>query len=95
MRDDIVIEVQTVNGSTFKGSITLEEARDSIYKGQLGLDIKLLHGIRFGFSTFPVVKFKLKEQIDVDALGHREYFEYKRYYTYQGENRFDTLGCKI
>ena len=61
MRDDLVIEIQTVNGEKFKGSVNVKEAKDDIFKGKLGLDVKLLHGIRFGFSTYPVVKFKLKE----------------------------------
>ena len=77
MRDDLVIEIQTVNGEKFKGSVNVKEAKDEIFKGKLGLDVKLLHGIRFGFSTYPVVKFKLKEQIDVDALAYCEHFEFQ------------------
>jgi hypothetical protein len=95
MRDDLVIEIQTVNGEKFKGSVNVKEAKDEIFKGKLGLDVKLLHGIRFGFSTYPVVKFKLKEQIDVDALAYCEHFEFQRPYTFNGELKFDTLGCKI
>ena len=95
MRDDLVVEIQTVNGEKFKGSINVKEAKDDIFKGKLGLDVKLLHGIRFGFSTYPVVKFKLKQQIDVDALAYCEHFELQRPYTFNGEQKFDTLGCKI
>ena len=95
MRDDLVVEIQTVNGEKFKGSLNLSEARDGIFKNKLGLDTKLIHGIRFGFNTYPVVKFKLKQQIDVDALAYCEHFELLRPYTFNGEPRHDTLGCKI
>ena len=79
MRDDIVIEVQTVNDRPFKGSLTLKEAMDGVFATCLGLDKKLVHGVRFAFSTYPVIKFKLKQQIDVDReLQHVEFFEYER-----------------
>ena len=51
----------------------------------LGLDIALIHGIRFAFSTYPVVKYKLKEQTDVDKLHHIEYFNFERKYNVKGE----------
>ena len=96
MRDDIVIEIRTVNDMPFKGSLTFTEAKDGVYGQCLGLDIKILHGIRFAFSTYPVVKFKLKEQIDVDRiLHHTEYFDFERRYTVKGVEKSDILGCKI
>ena len=77
MREDIVVEVQTVNDRPFKGSLTFTEAKDGVYGQCLGLDIKMLHGIRFAFSTYPVVKFKLKEQININRnLQHMEYFNF-------------------
>ena len=96
MRDDIVVEIQTVNDRPFKGSLTFTEAKDGVFSTCMGLDIQLLHGIRFAFSTYPVVKFKLKEQIDVDRnLQHMEYFNFERRYTVKGVERSDILGCKI
>jgi hypothetical protein len=95
MRDDIVVEIQTVNDKPFKGSLTFTEAKD-LFTSCLGFDIKLVHGIRFDFSTFPVVKYKLKEQIDVDRnLLHMEYFNFERRYTVKGIEKRDILGCKI
>ena len=95
MRDDIVVEIQTVNDKPFKGSLTFTEAKD-VFCNCLGLDIKLVHGIRFDFSTYPVVKYKLKEQIDVDRnLQHMEYFNFDRRYTVKGVEKRDVLGCKI
>ena len=94
MRDELVIEVQSVNGRPFKGSLIFTEAKE-IFTTFLGLDIAQLHGIRFAFSTYPVVKYKLKQQINVDDLHYREYFTYERHYKVKGEDRADTLNCKI
>ena len=61
----------------------------------LGLDIKLIHGIRFSFSPYPVMKFKLKEQIDIDGLlQHMKFINFERHYTVKGIERSDILGCK-
>ena len=95
MRDEITVEVQTINGKPFKGSLTLDEAKNGIFVRCLELNPGLLHGLRFRYSGCPVVKYKLKEQIDIDELHRLEYFEFYRHYTTQGEQRFDTFGCKI
>jgi hypothetical protein len=95
MRDEITIEVQTVNGKPFKGSLTFHEALEGIYIKCLELDRGLLHGIRFRFSQYPTIKYKLKQQIDIDELKRIEYFEFFRHYTAKGEARYDTFGCKI
>ena len=74
-----------MNDLPFKGSLTFTEAKDGVYTGCMGLDTKLLHGVRFAFSTYPVIKYKLKEEIDVDSLHHSEYFDFVRKYTVKGE----------
>ena len=95
MRDDIVVEVQTINEKPFKGSLTFTEAKE-VFTLCMGLEISIIHGIRFAFSTYPVVKFKLKEQIDVDKnLQHVEHFNYERRYTVNGIEKSDILGCRI
>ena len=95
MRDDIVVEIQTLNDRPFKGSVTFTEAKE-ILSTCMGLEIRLVHGIRFAFSTYPVVKYKLKEQIDVDRnLQHVEFFNFERRYTLNGIEKRDILGCKI
>ena len=95
MRDDITIEIQAINGKPFKGTLTFHEALEGIFVKCLGLDTKILHGIRFCFSKCPTVKYKLKEQINVDELKRIEYFEFFRHYTLKGEARYDTFACKI
>jgi hypothetical protein len=95
MRDEITVEIQTMNGKPFKGSLTFHEALEGIYIKCLELDRQLLHGIRFRFSGCPLVKYKLKEQINIDELQRNEYFEFYRNYTAKGEQKHDTFGCKI
>ena len=46
MHDDIIIKIQTVNGKPFKGTLTVNEAKDDIFAGCLDLNAKLIHGIR-------------------------------------------------
>ena len=95
MRDDIVLEIREHNGKPFKGSLTMTEARDGIFSKGMGLDKALIHGIRFGYSDFPVVKFKLKTQIDVDALHPIEFFEVHRSYAVGTKIINDKLSCHI
>ena len=45
MRDEITVEVQTVNEKPFKGSLTFDEALNGIFVHCLELDTKILHGI--------------------------------------------------
>ena len=57
----------------------------------LELDPKLLHDIRFHFSKFPIVKYKLKEQISIDELKGLEYFEFYRHYTAKGKGKYNKF----
>ena len=95
MRDELVIEIQKINGKPFKGQLTFTEAKDGIFVECLDLNVRLIHGIRFRFNTYPTIKFKLKEQINIDDLHHHEYFEFKREYKMKGEWVTDTFECKI
>ena len=95
MRDDITIEIRKVNGAPFKGSLHFKEAKYGIFQNCLQLNPSLIHGLRFGFSDFPVVKFKLKEKINIDAFQPMEYFDFKRDYTVGDVAKSDILECKI
>ena len=95
MRDEITVEIQTMNEKPFKGTLTFKEALEGIYTKCLELDTAILHGIRFRFSRCPIIKFKLKEQINIDDLHRMEYFEFYRNYTVKGVQKYDTFGCKI
>ena len=95
MRDEITVEIQTMNGKPFKGTLTIEEARNGIFRDALDLNPRLLHGIRFRFSTYPVIKYKMNQQINIDDLHPREYFNFERHYTVRGKTFTDTFECKI
>ena len=95
MRDDITIEIRKVNGAPFKGSLHFKEAKYGIFQNCLQLNPTLIHGLRFGFSDFPVVRFKLKEQISIDAFLPMEFFDFKRNYSVGGVAKSDILECKI
>ena len=51
--------------------------------------------MRFGYSTYPLIKFKLKEKIDVDALHRVEHFNFERHDTANGKAMIDVLAWKI
>ena len=95
MRDDIVVEIREHNGKPFKGSLTMTEARDGIFSKGMGMDKSIIHGIRFGYNDYPVVKFKLKQQIDLDALQPIEFFECNRSYAVGTKIVTDKLSCHI
>ena len=74
-RDNIIIEIRQVNGVPFKGSLHYKEAKYGIFNGCLGLDPTLVHGLSFAFSDYPIIKYKLRQQIDINSLRNREFFE--------------------
>ena len=94
-RDNIVIEIRQVNGEPFKGSLHYKEAKFGIWKDCLGMDPTLIHGLTFAFSDYPIIKYKLKNQINIDGLRNVEFFEFNRAYKVNGMNRNDVLSCKI
>ena len=91
-RDDIAIEFQQLNGKPFKGTITVKEARDVIFKEILGFNPRLLHSIRPVFGGVVTIRFKLKEQIFLDSLASVEYFDLTRVIS---STRTDVISCRI
>ena len=94
-RDEIVIEVQRINGAKFIGQLGFKEAKYGIFRDCLHLDPITIHGLRFGFSDHPVVKYKLKEKINVDALISTEFFTFKRQFLVGKQLKTDEIDCKI
>ena len=95
MRDNIIIEIRQVNGVPFKGSLHYKEAKYGIFENCLKQDPAIIHGLSFAFSDYPIVKFKLKHQIDIDTWKPMEYFEFERRYKVNGHEKTDLLQCKI
>ena len=94
-RDNIIVEIRQVNGVPFKGSLHYKEAKYGIFQKSLGMDPTIIHGLSFAFSDYPIVKFKLKHQIDIDTLKPVEFFEFERKYKVNGMDKTDILHCKV
>ena len=60
MRDDITIKIRKVNGVAFKGSLHFKEAKYGIFQNCLQLIPTLIHGLRFGYSDYPLVRKRSK-----------------------------------
>ena len=69
LQQEIEIELLPCNGAKFTGSITLQEAKHSIYRDCLSFkDNKHFDGVRFAYKGVRIIAFKLKEAIEVDKL---------------------------
>ena len=95
MRDVVIVEIRTLNDEPFRGTLTYTEACTNIFVECLGLDATLIHGVKFAFSNYPVIRFKLNEQIDVDELYDKESFEFRRSVKKGNSHSMDILACKI
>ena len=87
LRDEIVVECQTLNGRPFKGTITFNEAVDAIFIGIMGFQFTDLYSVRMRYSGCPIIKLKLKNPTNIDDLRGVEYFNLER-----GP---DLISCKI
>ena len=96
MRQEIEISLETLNGEPFRGTITPQEAKFSIFKESLGFgNFTNFDGVRLAYKGGPVLVFKLKSAINVDELIHIQHFNFLRKSTRQGVLHTDTVGCKI
>ena len=77
-RDEIVVEIQTLDDQPFKGTITPKEARRTIFEEILGFKQEDLIGLYFAYSGCPIVTFKLKEQFNIDSLESFQEFKLER-----------------
>ena len=57
-RDEVVVEVLTLNGVPYAGTVTPVEARKMIFEGALGLNQSNLASITIGFNKGRVITFK-------------------------------------
>ena len=92
-RDEIVVECQKINDRPFKGTITFTEATDSIFMAIMGFNFNDLYSVRMRFSGCPTIRYKLKEQTNIDDLINVEHFNLER--RSQNPNETDYISCKI
>ena len=94
-RDEIVVEIQTLDEQPFKGTITPKEARRTIFEEILGFKQEDLIGFYFAYSGCPIVTFKLKEQFNIDSLESFQEFNVESKLKVGNEEKTSTLKCKI
>ena len=95
-RDEVVVEVHSVNGQPYKGTVTPREARRVIFEDKLGFSQEALSGCIIGYSRCRIVTFKLKEVFDIDTLHMIENFQFERTSKdREGLELVSTLSCKI
>ena len=92
-RDEITVECQKINDEPFRGTITFKEATETIFTQIMGFDLSDLYSLRMRYSGCPLIKFKLKQQINIDDLISVQNFNLER----KAPNSVDTdfISCKI
>ena len=90
------VEIQTINGEPFRGSITHLEAKRKIYKEVLGCPYSNFRGIRTGFKNCPTATFMLKKAVNIDDMASfQNFFFERRYMKADGSEGVDRLDCKL
>lgn len=95
-RDEIVVEVNLIDGEPFKGTLTTLEAIKTIFINTLGFSKSDLGSLTIGYSMGRIVTFKLLSQFNIDLLESVENFDFKRVSKNRaGESIESTISCKI
>ena len=95
-REELEVEIQTINDNPFRGSITRQEAKHRIYKEALGCPFSNFRGARTGYKACPTVTFMLKKAINIDDLASFQNFTFERRYTKpDGTQVVDVLKGKL
>ena len=90
-KDEIVVEVHSLNGKQYSGTVTVTETRKTIFEQMLGFRQDDLASLTIGFNRGRIITYKLKQQVNVDELYEWENFEIERSI---GKD-VNVLGCKI
>jgi hypothetical protein len=95
-REELEVEILTINGNPFRGSLTHHEAKHRIYKEILGCPFSNFRGVRLGYRTCPTATFMLRKVINIDDLASCENFEFERKNKKRdGSEAIDKIGCKL
>ena len=90
-KDEIVVEILSIDGRDFVGTVKPTEARRKIYEGVLGLAQDDLAGVKIGYNGGRIITYKLKQQRDIDQLYRCEYFDLER----SKGQEVSIISCKI
>jgi hypothetical protein len=77
-RDEVVVEIVSLNGEHFIGTVTPSEARKKIFEDMLGFHQSDLASITIGFNRGLIITYKLKQQFNIDLLYEWREFEIER-----------------
>ena len=95
-REELEVEILTINGNPFRGSITHQEAKHRIFKEVLGCPFSNFRGVRLGYTTCPTATFMLRAAINIDDLASCESFDFVRKSKRKdGTEVVDKIGCKL
>jgi hypothetical protein len=95
-REELEVEIQTINDQPFRGSVTRQEAKHRIYKEALGCPFSNFRGVRTGYKNCPTATFMLKKAINIDDLSSFQDFSFERKYKKSdGTEVVDTLKGKL
>jgi hypothetical protein len=95
-RESFVVDVLEIDGQKFMGSLTRREMSSSIYTKALGLRPENLHGFVPGFRGHPMIKYRLKEKININLdLQGKSVFTFERAVKAGSETLIQTLKCEI
>ena len=96
LREEIVVELCTVNNEPFRGSLTELEAKHGIYRDCLGFrDFSNFDGVRLSYRGIHSAAFKFKQPFNVDSLYDIKNFVYKRRMKTGGKVEVVEIHCKI
>ena len=94
-RDEIVVELLTLDDQPFRGTVTIKEAVSSIFVEKLGFQKTDLQSLVIGYSGGPIVTYKLSMQFNIDTLKAIQHFEMERRMMVRNEERISIVKCKI
>ncbi len=95
-REELEVEIQTINEQPFRGSITRQEAKHLIFKEALGCPFSNFRGVRTGYKNCPTATFMLKRAINIDDLAPFQNFTFERKYRKtDGTDVVDTFRGKL
>ena len=96
MRDRFVVDINTIDGKPFKGTVTRTEAVRQIFVKALGFNSNELHGVTPSFKGHPVVIFKTKEIFNIDErLAGKSNFIYQRKIKTESGEKIEEMSCTI
>jgi hypothetical protein len=96
LRDEVVVEVNTIDGVEFRGRVTTKEAIKTIFLDILGFQRNSFGSFIIGYRKGRIITYNLNNQFDIDSLSSIENFEFCRVsQNRSGDVITSVLGCRI